>query len=139
MPSSSILVLTTYDGDEDIYRALQAGAKGYLLKDLYGAELLQAIRGAAAGHRIIPARVAVRLAEHVASCELTERELIILRLIVEGQSNREIGKTLSISEGTVKGHVKNLFQKIGVSDRTQAATVALRRGFVHIDELSSLS
>jgi len=136
LPSSRILVLTTYDGDEDINRAIRAGARGYLLKDVYHEDLLQAIRRASAGERTLPAKVAQRLAEHFAASELTERELTILRLIVEGQSNKEIGRSLSITEGTVKGHLKSLFGKLCVSDRTQAATAALRRGFVYFDELT---
>jgi two-component system NarL family response regulator len=136
MPSSRIIVLTTYDGDEDIHRAIRSGAMGYLLKDLYRDELLDAIRSVAAGRRTVPAKVAVRLAEHLASSELTQREMAILRLIVEGRSNKEIAEALSIAEGTVKGHVKNVFSKLAVSDRTQAATAALRRGFVRFDELT---
>lgn len=134
-PSSRILVLTTYDGDEDIYRALQAGARGYLLKDVFREELLEAIRNAVTGLRIVPPKVAARLAEHLGESELTHRELDVLRLIVGGKSNKEIAEALSISEGTVKGHLNSIFNKLGVSDRTQAAISALQRGFVHADEL----
>lgn len=136
LPSSRILVLTTYDGDEDIHRAIRAGARGYLLKDVAHQELLGAIRRASAGERTLPAKVAQRLADHLDSSELTHRELTILRLIVEGQSNKEIGRSLSIAEETVKGYLKSLYGKLCVSDRTQAATAALRRGFVTFDELT---
>lgn len=126
-------MLTTYDGDEDIYRALQAGAQGYLLKDMFRDELLDAIRAVHRGQRRIPAAVATRLAERMGGSELTARELEVLKLIVKGKSNREIGAHLAISEGTVKGHVNNILSKLGVNDRTQAATTALQRGIVHLD------
>lgn len=129
-PEARILVLTTYDGDEDIYRALQAGARGYLLKDLAREELLEAIRAVRSGQRRISPRAAHHLAERVPRSELTERELSVLRLIVEGRSNKEIGTLLGIAEGTVKVHVTNLLGKLGVADRTQAATTALERGIV---------
>jgi len=135
VPSARILVLTTYDGDEDIYRALQEGAKGYLLKDLSSNEMVTAIRSAAAGQRVVPGRAAGRLADRLSTAQLTERELVVLKALVEGNSNREIGDALSISEGTVKGHLKSIFMKLDVKDRTQAATAALWRGFVHLDEL----
>ncbi len=129
-PEARVLVLTTYDGDEDIYRALQAGARGYLLKDLAREELLEAIRAVRSGLRRISPRAAHHLAERVPRSELTERELSVLRLIVEGRSNKEIGVALGIAEGTVKVHVTNLLGKLGVADRTQAATTALERGIV---------
>lgn len=132
-PDARVIVLTTYDGDEDIYRALQAGAKGYLLKDTPREELLEAIRAVHAGRKHIPPEVAAKLAERLTSETLTEREREVLQLIVAGQSNKEIGASLNISEGTVKVHVNNLLSKLGVSDRTQAVTEALRRGLVHLD------
>ena len=132
-PAARIIVLTTYDGDEDIYRALQAGAQGYLLKDMFRDELLDAIRAVHRGQRRIPAAIASRLAERIGGPELTARELEVLKLIVKGKSNREIGAHLAISEGTVKGHVNNILSKLGVNDRTQAATTALQRGIVHLD------
>lgn len=131
-PQARIIILTTYDGDEDIYRALQAGAQSYLLKDMFGEELLQAIRTVHAGLRRIPAAVAERLAERINSQALTARELEVLKLIVKGKSNKEIGADLSISEATVKTHINNILSKLGVSDRTQAATTALQRGIVHL-------
>ncbi len=131
--TARIIVLTTYDGDEDIYRALQAGAQGYLLKGMSFDELLAAIRTVHAGARRIPAPVAERLAERIAGQELTGRELQVLELIVKGRSNREISTALAISEATVKSHVNSLLGKLGVSDRTQAATSALQRGIIHLD------
>lgn len=132
-PDSRIIVLTTYDGDEDIYRALQAGARSYILKDMVGDQLLDAIRAVHAGQRRIPPEIAARLAERMPRSELTPRELEVLRLIVKGKSNKEIAGALFVTEGTVKVHVNNLLGKLGVSDRTQAATVAIQRGIVHLD------
>lgn len=132
-PQARFIVLTTFDGDEDIYRALQAGAKGYLLKGMTADELTDAIRTVHAGKTRIPTVVAERLAERVSGTELTTREHEVLRLIVQGHSNKEIGNQLHISEATVKTHINNLLSKLGVSDRTQAATTALQRGLVHLD------
>src|SRR5437763_9121301 len=126
-----LIVLTTYDGDEDIYRSLQAGAQGYLLKDMFFEELEEAIRTVHAGGRRIPGVVAERLAERVGTSDLTGRELEVLREIVGGKSNKEIAAALDISEATVKSHVNNILSKLGVTDRTQAATTALQRGLVH--------
>lgn len=131
-PDARLIVLTTYDGDEDIYRSLQAGAKGYLLKDVFFEQLEAAIRNVHAGSRHIPAAIAMRLAERMSSTDLTGREMEVLELIVQGQSNKEIGVTLGISEATVKSHVNNILSKLGVTDRTQAVTTALQRGLVHL-------
>jgi len=131
-PAARIIVLTTFDGDEDIYRALQAGARGYLLKGMFGDELLDAIRAVHAGKTRIPSVVAERLAGRMGGQELTARELEVLGLIVRGQSNKEIGGSLSISEATVKTHINSILSKMGVSDRTQAATTAIQRGIVHL-------
>ncbi|HJZ83108.1 MAG TPA: response regulator transcription factor [Pyrinomonadaceae bacterium] len=130
-PGARIIVLTTYDGDEDIYRSVQAGAQGYLLKDMFFEELESAIRKVHAGARLIPGSVAERLAARMSSSELTSRELEVLRQIVDGKSNKEIANVLSISEATVKSHINNILSKLGVTDRTQAATRALQRGIVH--------
>jgi two-component system NarL family response regulator len=132
-PDSRFIVLTTYDGDEDIYRALQAGARAYLLKDMLRDALVEAIRAVHAGQRRLPAEVANRLAERMNRTELTARELEVLRLIVQGKSNKEIAAALFIAEGTVKIHINNILSKLGVSDRTQAATFALQRGIVRLD------
>ena len=132
-PSSRIIVLTTYDGDEDIYRALKAGAKAYLLKDVFREELLAAIRAVHAGRRHIQPQVASRLAERMGSEELTEREVEVLRLVASGKSNREIGDALRIAEGTVKAHVNNILNKLGANDRTHAAMLALQRGLFRFE------
>ena len=131
-PTARILVLTTFDGDENIFRALQAGARGYLLKDMFGDELMEAIRSVHAGKTRIPAPIAQRLAERMGGPSLTNRELEVLKLIVSGNSNKDIGTELSISEATVKTHINSILSKLGVSDRTQAATTAIQRGIVDL-------
>jgi two-component system, NarL family, response regulator len=130
-PDARVLVLTTYDGDEDIYRALKAGAKAYLLKDVPREELLDAIRRVEAGGSYIPSAVASKFAARVTGPALTAREMDVLRLIVAGQANKEIAGLLSITEGTVKVHVAHILTKLGAADRTQAATSALKRGMVN--------
>ena len=132
-PDARIIVLTTFDGDEDIYRALRAGARGYLLKGMDVDELVEAIRAVHAGKSRIPAPVAERLSQRLAGETLTERETAVLHQIVLGHSNKEIATRLFISEATVKTHINSLLSKLGVSDRTQAATTALQRGIVHLD------
>jgi two-component system NarL family response regulator len=132
-PAARIIVLTTFDGDEDIYRALQAGAKGYLLKGMDAAELTEAIRAVYAGKSKIPAIVAEKLAGRMGGPALTGRELEVLKRIVAGRSNKEIGSDLHISEATVKTHINSILSKLGVSDRTQAATSALQRGIVYLE------
>ena len=133
-PAARIIVLTTFDGDEDIYRALQAGARGYLLKGMSGEELMDAIRTVHAGKTRIPPAIAQRLAERMAGPGLTGRELDVLKLIVAGKSNKEIGKELTITEATVKTHINSILSKLAVTDRTQAATTALQRGIIHFDQ-----
>jgi two-component system NarL family response regulator len=132
-PGARIIVLTTFDGDEDIFRALQAGAKGYLLKGMDAAELTDAIRTVHAGKSRIPSFVAEKLAERMGGPALTTRELEVLKRIVAGRSNKEIGGDLHISEATVKTHINSILGKLGVSDRTQAATSALQRGIVYLE------
>lgn len=127
-----IIVLTTYDGDEDIYRGLKAGARGYLLKDAEPDELLAAIRVVKAGQKYIPPSVGAKLAERIGILQLSSRELQVIRLMATGKSNQEIGSLLQISEGTVKYHVNNILSKLGVSDRTQAVITALKRGIVKL-------
>lgn len=131
-PEARIIVLTTYDGDEDIYKALQAGAQGYVLKGASSEELIHAVRAVQSGERYIPPMIAERLAERVGAEQLTERELEVLQNIVRGMSNKEIAQTMHISEATVKTHINNLLSKLAVSDRTQAAITALQRGIVHL-------
>lgn len=132
-PPAHIVVLTTYDGDEDIYRGLEAGARGYLLKDATAEELIEAIRLVHNGYKCIPPAVAIKLTERLSSTELTQRELQVLQLLAVGRRNQEISATLSISERTVKFHVNNIFTKLGVSDRTQAVIQALKRGLARLD------
>jgi DNA-binding NarL/FixJ family response regulator len=128
-----IIVLTTYDGDEDIYQSLQAGARAYLLKDVTLEELVDCIQKVHGGQTCVPPPVAAKLAERTASPELTEREREVLRRIVAGRSNKEIAADLNITEGTVKTHVNHVLDKLGVHDRTQAATTAIRRGLVRTE------
>ena len=130
--SARILVLTTFDGDEDIHQAIAAGARGYVLKSSGAAELVEAIRAVAAGLRYIPRAVAARMAEHLVRPDLSGRELEVLRLIAEGESNKEIGTQLGIAESTVKVHVNNILGKLCVRDRTEAATTAIRRGIIRL-------
>jgi len=129
-PRTRVLVLSTYDGEEGIYQALRAGAKGYLLKDAFREELVTAIRTVHAGRRHVPPAVAARLADRVGAAELTARERDVLALIVRGRSNKEIGQALAISEGTVKGHVNSILDKLDVAGRTEAAMAAVQRGLV---------
>jgi len=131
-PAARVIILTTFDGDEDIYRSLQAGAQGYLLKDMFFEELEEAIRTVHAGGRRIPGVVAERLAGRMTGSDLTARELEVLEQIVKGKSNKEIANTLGISEATVKSHINNVLSKLDAADRTQAATKALQRGIVHL-------
>ena len=128
-----IIVLAEHAGDAEITKALKQGALGYICKDVSPEELLKAIRTVAAGKKFIPADVASILSEHVGSEELTPAEANILRMIVGGMSNKEIAFALDISENTVKTHARNIFDKLGVSDRTSAATLAIKRGLVRID------
>jgi two-component system NarL family response regulator len=129
-PRARIILLTTYDTDEDIYRGLKAGAASYLLKDVGLDELVGTIQAVHAGERRIPAHIAAKLAEHMAQPELTPRQLDTLRLVVAGLSNQEIAERLFITEGTVKAHVKAILSKFGARDRAQAAAIALKRGLV---------
>lgn len=132
-PVARLLALTTYDGDADIYRALAAGARGYLLKDMLGRELVESIRSASSGKRVIPAAVASRLAEFTPRVELTEREIEVLYFAAKGLRNKQIASRIGRTEGTVKVHLKNLMAKLGVEDRTEAVTLGLQRGIIHLD------
>jgi len=132
VPTARIIVLTTFDGDEDIYRGLRAGAKGYLLKDTCREELLECIRAVHDGRTWIPPAVAAKLVARIGGPDLTSRELEVLNLMVAGKSNKEIGAALSVSEGTIKAHVNRILEKLGVSGRTEATAVALRRGIVRL-------
>jgi two-component system NarL family response regulator len=132
-PDARVVMLSTYVCDEEIYGALQAGAMAYLVKSVQREELMRAIRKAAAGQRHIPQEVAARLADRVARSELSTREVEVLRLMVSGRRNRDIANALQITEGTVKLHVSSILAKLGVTDRTEAVTVALQRGIVQLE------
>ncbi|MDB6095481.1 MAG: two component transcriptional regulator, LuxR family [Verrucomicrobia bacterium] len=131
-PGARIVVLTTFDSDENIYRGISAGAKGFLLKDVPPEELLRCIRSVHGGESYFPSSIAAKLAEHVSGPELTERELAILQQVASGMSNKEIGRHFFISEGTVKSHLKNIFAKLNVLSRSEATAAAVRRGLVHL-------
>lgn len=129
-PNARIIVLTTFDGDEDIYRGMRAGAKSYLLKDVRREDLFQCIREVHAGRTFVPPAIAAKLIERLPGEELTPRELEVLRLLAEGKPNKLVGVTLSISEVTVKSHVQAIFKKLNVLSRTEAIAVATRRGLL---------
>ncbi len=131
-PNARIVVLTMYEGDEDIFRAHQAGATTYLLKDTLSSDLIRVVRAVHAGERPVLPEVQARLAERAASPTLTSREIEVLQLISEGLRNKEVGATLGIAEGTVQIHVKNIFAKLNVNDRTGAVQVAVRRGLIQM-------
>jgi len=132
-PESRFIVVTTYDTDEDIYRAVQAGAQSYLLKDMTDEEILGTIRAVHAGKPCLPPGLASRLAKRLQREELTPRETEVLELLVKGRSNKEIAQTLFLTEDAIKFRVKGLFAKLGVQDRTEAVIAALRLGIVHLE------
>jgi DNA-binding NarL/FixJ family response regulator len=129
-PNARIIMLTTFEGDVEIQRALEAGARGYLLKNMPPAELVEAIRHVHAGKKRVPPSVAAQLAEHMGDEDLTAREVDVLRLLGGGNRNRDIAELLFISEETVKVHIKHIMDKLGAKDRTQAIAIAVRRGIV---------
>lgn len=131
-PDARIVILTTFDGEEDIFRGLRAGARGYLLKDAPGEQVIDCIRAVAAGRRYLPMDVASKLAQRMDAAELSARELQVLELIAGGMSNRQVAQAVSITEGTVKFHVNNILSKLGVDSRTEAVTLALKRGIIRI-------
>jgi two-component system NarL family response regulator len=131
-PDAKIIIVTTYDADEDVYRAVQAGARGYLLKGTFAEGMLEAIRNVHAGRRLIAPEVAARLADRVSSPSLTTREVGVLELVAKGMSNKEIGAALFVSETTIKYHLKNIYSKLGANDRTEAALLAAQRGILTI-------
>jgi DNA-binding NarL/FixJ family response regulator len=133
-PNARVVALTSYEGDADIYRALDAGACGYLIKDMLGTEVVGAARSAAAGRRVIPPTVASRLAEFVPRIDLTPREHEVLRLAAKGLRNRDIARVIGRTEETVKVHLKHVMAKLSVEDRTEAVTLALQRGIIHLDD-----
>ena len=131
--NARVIVLTSYERDEEIYRAVQAGAQGYLTKDASEAEMVSAILRVNEGRRVIPPHIANRLAERLMRSPLTARESEVLEELAAGLTNRQIGKRLRISENTVRNHVKSLLDKLEVSDRTEAATLAIRKGIIQIE------
>jgi DNA-binding NarL/FixJ family response regulator len=131
-PDARIVMLTTFEGDVEIQRSLEAGARGYLLKNMPPSELVEAIRQVHAGKKRIPAELAAQLANHLGDESLTQREIEVLRAIAEGNRNRDIAEQLFISEETVKVHIKHILEKLGANDRTQAVSIAIRRGIIHL-------
>jgi DNA-binding NarL/FixJ family response regulator len=131
-PEARIIVLTTYAGDVQVFRALRAGARAYLLKGLLRKELLDTIRAVHAGQKRLPPEIAAQIAEHITDDTLTPREVQVLRLVAGGNANKEIGARLSLTEETVKGHVKNILAKLGANDRTHAVTLGLKRGIIDL-------
>jgi DNA-binding NarL/FixJ family response regulator len=133
-PEARFIALTSYDGDQDIYRALDAGVRGYLLKELVHSEIGKAIRVVHSGARYLPQAVTQQLAEFFPNYALTPREVEVLRLVAGGLGNREIGHQLGTASGTVKAHVQSILSKLGAKDRTHAVSIAVRRGIIHLNE-----
>jgi DNA-binding NarL/FixJ family response regulator len=131
-PDARVIMLTTFEGDVEVQRALEAGARGYLLKSMPPKELVEMIRQVHAGEKRIPLQVAAQLAEHISDEALTEREIEVLGQIARGNRNRDIAEKLFISEATVKVHIKHIMEKLGASDRTQAVAIGLRRGIIQL-------
>ena len=133
-PAAKIIALTSYDGDQDIYRALEAGVRGYLLKEMVHAEVIRAIRIVHAGKRYIPSEVTEQLSGFFPEVALTPREVEVLTLVARGFGNKEVGDVLGTAPGTVKAHVQSILSKLGAKDRTHAVTLALRRGIIHLHQ-----
>lgn len=131
-PDARIIVLTSYDGDQDIYRALEAGVRGYLLKDMVHTEVVRAVRTVFAGKRYIPLEVTQQLHGFFPEVALTPREIEVLRLIARGLGNKEVADVLGTAPGTIKAHVQSILSKLGAKDRTHAVTIALQRGIIHL-------
>jgi DNA-binding NarL/FixJ family response regulator len=132
-PEARIIALTSYDGDQEIYRALEAGARGYLLKEMVHTDVLRAIRVVHSGKRLIPPEVSERLTEYFPQIVLTEREVQVLSYVARGMANKDIAHRLGTASGTVKMHVQNILSKLGAADRTHAVTIALERGILHLN------
>jgi len=131
-PDAKIIALTSYDGDQDIYRALEAGVRGYILKEMVHTEVIRAIRIVHSGKRFIPLEVTQQLNEFFPEMALTPREVEVLSLVARGLGNKEVGDVLGTAAGTVKAHVQSILSKLGAKDRTHAVTIALRRGIIHL-------
>jgi DNA-binding NarL/FixJ family response regulator len=132
-PEARIIALTSYDGDQDIYRALEAGVRGYILKEMVHTEVVKAIRTVLSGKRLMPPEVAERLSEYFPQVALTPREVEVLSYVARGMANKEIAHKLGTANGTIKMHVQNILEKLGASDRTHAVTIAIERGILHLD------
>lgn len=132
-PEAKIIALTSFDGDQDIYRALEAGVRGYLLKEMVHTEVLNAIRKVDAGQKLMSQEVAERIAEYFPQVALTPREVEVLALVAQGLANKEIAAKLGTANGTVKIHVQNILAKLNATDRTRAVTIGLQRGIIHLD------
>jgi DNA-binding NarL/FixJ family response regulator len=132
-PEARIIALTSYDGDQDIYRALEAGVRGYMLKEMVHTEVVRAIRTVCSGKRLMPPEVAERLSEYFPQVALTPREVEVLGCVARGMANKEIAHQLGTANGTIKMHVQNILEKLGASDRTHAVTIAIERGILHLD------
>jgi len=131
-PEAKIIALTSFDGDQDVYRALEAGVRGYILKESVHSDVLNAIRVVQSGRKLMPQDVAERLAEYFPQAALTPREVEVLTLVAEGLANKEIAARLGTADGTIKMHVQNILAKLDATDRTQAVTIALKRGIIHL-------
>jgi DNA-binding NarL/FixJ family response regulator len=132
-PEAKIIALTSYDGDQDIYRALEAGVRGYILKEMVHTEVVRAIRTVHSGKRLMPQEVAERLSEYFPQVALTPREVEVLGLVAKGMANKEIATRLGTASGTVKMHIQNILAKLGAADRTHAVTIAMERGILHLN------
>ena len=132
-PDARIIVLTSYDGDQDIYRALEAGIRGYLLKEMVHTEVVRAIRVVQTGKRFIPPEVTQQLSDYFPEVALTPREVEVLAWAAHGLGNKEIGEKIGTAAGTVKAHIQNILSKLGAKDRTHAVTIGLQRGIIHLD------
>jgi DNA-binding NarL/FixJ family response regulator len=132
-PDARIIALTSYDGDQDIYRALEAGVRGYMLKEMVHTDVLRAIRTVHSGKRLMPAEVAERLSEYFPQVALTPREVEVLTFVARGLANKEIAEKLGTASGTIKMHIQNILEKLDAADRTHAVTIAIQRGILHLD------
>jgi two-component system, NarL family, response regulator len=132
-PDARIIALTSYDGDQDIYRALEAGVRGYMLKEMVHTDVLRAIRTVHSGKRLMPSEVAERLSEYFPQVALTPREVEVLTFVAHGMANKEIAERLGTASGTIKMHIQNILEKLEASDRTHAVTIAIQRGILHLD------
>jgi DNA-binding NarL/FixJ family response regulator len=131
-PEARIIALTSYDGDQDIYRALEAGVRGYMLKEMVHSDVLRAIRTVHSGKRLMPQEVAERLSEYFPQVALTPREVEVLGHVARGLANKEIADQLGTASGTIKMHIQNILEKLGAADRTHAVTIAIQRGILHL-------